>query len=280
MFRSIILPTLVVCIIAAPFLLSNDTDQGNSNGDADPAGIYAGQAAYGTNGGSGVFLPSAQYGGGNAQPRSPFLQTSSPLNSQNAPSGHPYHRADGALGIPVANPANPDFGVDLSMPPMEFVPAANLEEIFNFDISANWIKNRWKRVSTSPGGDGLHGLRVALVTGTNAWDLHGSLTYYFDQNQKCQRITFLGWTGDGSRMEAMLTQKYGFRSQATHLAGLLLRKSVWETTGALILQYPAVIRTDNPVQQVAILFEMNNPKSRFVISEEVGLQIKGAQEGF
>lgn len=279
MFRSIFLPTLVVCLIAAPFLFSDGNGENGSPGNPDSADVAAYQTGYGAN---GTFLPSARSVGAGGQTGYPFQQASTSLNFQNAPAGHPFDWANGGSGVPATNPANStgESGFGVGAPPMEFVPAMNLEEIFNFEIAPNWVKNRWKRVSTSPGSEGLHGLRVALVTGTNAWDLHGSLTYYFDQNQRCQRITFRGWTGDASRMEGMLTQKHGFKSQSSHLAGLFLRQSVWETTGALLLKHPTVIRQDNPVQQVAIVFEMNNPQSRFVISEEISTLIKGAQESF
>lgn len=99
-------------------------------------------------------------------------------------------------------------GPDLSGPPMEFIPTINLDEIFRFDASPSWVQQRWQRVSTCPNLDGLRGLRVALVTGTNPNDLHGSLTYFFDVNQTVQRISFQGWTGDSTKLLQFLTQKF------------------------------------------------------------------------
>jgi len=93
-------------------------------------------------------------------------------------------------------------GPNLSAQPLEFLPVTNFEEIF-----------------PSPGDYELHGLRVALITGTNSWDLHGSLTYYFDTSHRVQRITFRGWSGDATKLITLLTQKYGFRQQQTHWAG-------------------------------------------------------------
>lgn len=282
---------MVVFLIAAPFLLSDKSNNDDPDGGIGGAGNRVVPFGEGLTG-------DIQSGGQFGMPMPPsdgrFRLASTPLNYQNAPSGIPVNRATDGNRIPATNPANltganneignsrswysPSTG--LIATPMEFKPFMNLAEVFDFGISPDWVKGRWKRVSTSPGCEGLHGLRVALVTGTNVWDLHGSLTYYFDKNQQCQRITFQGWTGDAAPMIRMLKEKHGFKAEATHSAGLYLRQSVWDTTGALLLKHPAVIHSDNPSQQLAIVFEMNDPKSRFEISEEFTLLIKGAQEAF
>ena len=126
----------------------------------------------------------------------------------------------------VILPGN-EFGPDLTAKPLEFLPITDFSEIFRFNVTPNWVKGRWKRISTNPGEDGLQGMRVALVTGVNSWDLHGSLTYYFDNSKKCQRITFRGWTGDPSRFLNMLTQRFDFEAQETHLAGFYLADNFW-----------------------------------------------------
>ena len=167
-------------------------------------------------------------------------------------------------------------GPNLSAQPLEFLPVTNFEEIFRFDISQNWIKQRWKRVSTSPGDAGLHGLRVALITGTNSWDLHGSLTYYLDTSQRVQRITFRGWSGDATKLTNLLTQKYGFRPQQTHWAGFYIAQKKRTPTGGLLMQHPTVIQTDNPVQQIAIVLEINNPAGKSVLSRDFHSLIEGS----
>ncbi len=167
-------------------------------------------------------------------------------------------------------------GPDFTAQPLEFLPVTNFEEIFRFDVTPNWIKQRWKRVSTSPGEKGLHGLRVALITGTNSWDLHGSLTYYLDASQRPQRITFRGWAGDATKLTNLLTQKYGFRPQQTHWAGFYIAQKKRTPTGGMLMQHPTVIQTDNPVQQVAIVLEINNPAGKSVLSQEFHSLIQGS----
>ncbi len=168
-------------------------------------------------------------------------------------------------------------GPDLTATPLEFMPISSFDEIFRFDVSSDWIMSRWKRVSTCPGDPGLHGMRVALVTGTNSWDLHGSLTYYFDANQQPQRITFRGWAGDAKKLTEFLTQRFGFKSQPTDWAGFFLAEYRRKETGAILMQYPAVIYRENPIQQVAVVMEINNPQGKFVLSDGFQSMIAGSQ---
>ena len=169
-----------------------------------------------------------------------------------------------------------EFGPDLTAPPMEFLPITDFQEIFRFDISSSWVKQRWKRVSTNPGDVGLHGLRIALVTGTNSWDLHGSLTYYFDAQQRLQRITFRGWTGDAGRLLQLLETRFEFQPQQTHLAGFYTAQHRRKFTGGLLMKDPPVVYAENPIEKLAIVMEINDPSGTFELSEEFRALISGS----
>jgi hypothetical protein len=181
-----------------------------------------------------------------------------PSSSWNQPGMTPDYAKAETLVFP--GDAN---GPDLTAAPMSFVPTMDLSSLFRFDITKNWITSRWDRVSTSPADRGLHGMRVALVTGTNSWDLHGSLTYFFDANHRVQRITYRGWTGDASRLLQILQQQHSLRPQPTHWAGLYLSKR-----SGLLMKHPAVIDKSNPVQQLAMVLEINNPQGNTSLSED------------
>lgn len=169
------------------------------------------------------------------------------------------------------------LGPDLSAAPMQFMPTTDLATVFRFDISPSFVRNRWDYVSTSPGDIGLHGLRVGLVTGTNVFDLTGSLTYYFDAKQVCQRITFRGWSGDSSKLVALLSEKYGFESQPSQIAGLFLAKRRQAPTGALLMKYPPVVSNQNRVQQMGMELEMNNPQGPFALSNRFLSMVQASQ---
>ena len=159
-------------------------------------------------------------------------------------------------------------GPDLTAQPLSFVPVNDFREVFRFDINESWVKQRFERISTVPSEAGLHGLRTAMVTGTNSWDLHGSQTYYFDANHRLQRITFRGWVGDSTRLLEMATQNFGLKPKPTHWAGLYLGNFGGKLTGGLIMKDPDVIDRRNQLQRSAVLMEINQPSGKFQISDD------------
>ena len=311
--RSILVPSLIACAIAAPVIL-------NQQDKADPVNAV------------NELAPDAEFYAAGSRP--PTLQRTDgvnsrsflamdPRNSQTAPIGNPAFQGIDPLGNPatasapsinrpglnsppshlpratVSNsgvaanqigrtvvdygstgtliyPGNAQ-GPDYDAAPLEFMPVFNFEEVFRFDISESWVRDRWNRISTNAEAVGLHGLRVALVTGTNSWDLHGSLTYYFDQNHRPQRITFRGWAGDGVKLTEFLTKFYGFRRQPTPWAGFYLTENGRNQTGGILMQYPTVIYRENQIQQVAVVMEINNPRENTGLSQEFQSLIAGSQ---
>lgn len=274
--RSILLPTLAACVIAAPFLFSSAEHVSDPHGN--PTLGMSNELADGAYGDTaGVFLGTGYQA---SESGNVFRQTGASKSYQNAPFGDPAFQASSRNGDMTGNPALRNQGTPVVYGPpgstMNVGSQMSLEEIFRFSIDANWIKQRWSRVSTTSGTNGLHGFRVALVTGTNPWDLHGSLTYFFDENQQVQRIAFRGWTGDASQLLDLLTRKYNFKSQPTHWAGYYVSKSWGRIKGGLLMQNPPVIQTDNLVEQVAVVLEMNN-YGKFSLSDEFELLIEGSR---
>ena len=313
--RSILVPSLIACAIAAPVILNQtDSNQSDIAGTGNASGELGNEAtSYPAASGPPTLLRTD---GVNSRA---FLAIDA-NNSQTAPIGNPAFQGIERLGNPAATPASrtqvnspPSYlpratvsnsgvvanqigrtvvdygstgaliypgnaqGPDYDAAPLEFMPVFNFEEVFRFDVSESWVRDRWNRISTNAEAVGLHGLRVALVTGTNAWDLHGSLTYYFDQNHRPQRITFRGWAGDGVNLTEFLTKFYGFRSQPTHWAGFYLSENGRNQTGGILMQYPTVIYRENQIQQVAVVMEINNPRGNLGLSQEFQSLIAGSQ---
>ena len=102
------------------------------------------------------------------------------------------------------------------------MPAYDFAEIFRFDVTTAWVLSRWPRVNTRLSNLSTHGYRVALVTGTLPHDLAGSLTYYFNDAQKVQRITFIGTTGDTRPLVNLVTSKFGLVRQQDEGPGVHL----------------------------------------------------------
>ena len=109
----------------------------------------------------------------------------------------------------------------------------NFAEIFRFDITPQFVTERWSRVSTGLSDVRMQGYRVPLVTGVEPGDLAGSLTYYFDSRPRLQRITFIGTTGDPSRLINFLAQQYGFHRYQHGNARVTTFRSRFRWTGVL-----------------------------------------------
>ncbi len=150
---------------------------------------------------------------------------------------------------------------------MMFIPVSNLGEIIRFDVYPNWVKSRWPRVSTAPGSDGLQGMRVSLVTGSNTWDISGALTYYFDENQRVQRIALTGETGDATQLVKFLVDNYQFKVHQTQAAGLFTATAQRRMYGVLKLENPIVISADEPNRQIRVILELNRPDGKLPISQ-------------
>lgn len=113
-----------------------------------------------------------------------------------------------------SSPAAPQPGQpDQAAMHPEGPPVADLSEIFRFDIAPGWVMARWPRVTNRLATLDLNGYRVPLVTGTRTTDLAGSLTYYFDPEQRVKRITFIGHSGDPTPLIALLQSRYNFSRQ-------------------------------------------------------------------
>lgn len=160
------------------------------------------------------------------------------------------------------SPQPAETGAIHALPRLEGEAVDDLGHIFRFDITPGWVIAQWPRVSTGLADPRLEGYRVPLVTGTEPADLAGALTYYFDPEQKVQRITFRGTTGDVRRLARLLCERFGFTRRLTNDPGLV----VFERAGSEgVLTGVARFRTADVIQA-------QQPRQRF----EVELAIERA----
>lgn len=126
--------------------------------------------------------------------------------------------------------------------------SVDLAEVLRFDVSTGWILSRWDRVSAGLADLDLQGYRVPLVTGTGYDDVAGSLTYYFDKQQKVQRITFRGTTGNPRKLVALVTNRYGLMRQATDDPAVFIYQANWngKPESELRIKPARVVRADLP----------------------------------
>ena len=143
-------------------------------------------------------------------------------------------------------------------------PVVEMADALRFDVTASWILGRWPRVTAGLPDAGLQGYRVALVSGTRDDDLAGALTYYFNKNHVCQRITFQGTTGDARKLIAMLTTRFGFERQTSDDPGVYLYQIRWNgrATSELQVRPARVIRASAPTARFEVLLAMNDGSGR------------------
>src|SRR5581483_3994604 len=119
----------------------------------------------------------------------------------------------------------------------------------------------WPRVNTRLASLDLHGYRVALVTGTKESDLAGSLTYYFAPDQRVQRITFIGKSGDPSPLVALLTSRYRFKRKIVDDPSLALYqvKRGWKTLSEMRIRPASSITADDPYGRFEVALVIERP---------------------
>ncbi len=203
------------------------------------------------------------------------VSTDSPFASQgvfySGTGSRLSHSQAPAAGVPPGSP----FTMSAQQP--IYWPAPDLQQIFRFDVQPQWVTARWPRVSHCLGESRLLGYRVPLVTCPTPSDIHGSLTYYFDDSQQVQRIIFKGWTGDPAKLTSLVTDQFGLQRQKSLAAGLYLKKSWGKLKGVLRLDHPPVAQQDLPTEKFMVLMELINPKSSLQVSDEIKL-ILGAMD--
>ena len=106
------------------------------------------------------------------------------------------------------------------------LPTQDASTVFDFQITPEWVVARWPTASTGLAQLQLEGYRVPLVTGTAQQDLAGSLTYYFNAEQRLQQITFIGTSGDPRPLIGLLVARFHLTRRLANDPGLVLYEAV------------------------------------------------------
>jgi hypothetical protein len=154
----------------------------------------------------------------------------------------------------------PAAGAAARLPP-EGYATSDLAEVLHFDGSPAWVMSRWPRVTTGLSDVDLQGYRVPLVTGTAEDDLAGSLTYYFDREQRVKFIHFRGTTGNPHKLIALVTARYGFLQQPTNDPALLVYQVKWngKPYSELRVRPARILRASQPRTRYEVELAMKKP---------------------
>jgi len=233
--RTLAAPTLLVASVGVPYVASNAPEwsqqiRGAATGLAQPATPQGGATA------PALLSPNGQPG--------------TPPGLQPLPSA--------ALTAPLQAPG---AAVDPNQAPLEGIPAYSLGEVLRMDVSKEWVYQRWPRKSTALADLDLYGVRVPLVTGTQLYDIAGSLTYFFGVDGRVKRISFRGRTGDTTQIASIVHQRFGLVAQPTVVAGeqlLQLRRD--EDVLCELRTRPApVLWASSPHDSFTVELELQDP---------------------
>jgi len=171
-------------------------------------------------------------------------------------------------GSPIAEKLGGTPTDPLKAPQLVGARVDDLREVMRFDISPEWVIQRFARVSTVLADLQLEGLRVPIVTGTRADDMAGTLTYYFDRADQLQRVTIHGFTGDPNRLVGAMTEHYGMTHEPSLEAGVYTRRWNGLPVHFLRLSHAPVVYSDAVHQKYTVFLELNQPNLAYGISPE------------
>ncbi len=196
----------------------------------------------------------------------PYVATNGPdleglWNKATEQAGQSGDASGQQAALPTGSLAN---GADISLTGNladQRVTNVTLREALRFDISKEWVYQRWARKSTALSKLGLYGIRVALVTGTELHDVAGSLTYLFGQDGRLQQISFRGRTGDTTQLVMLAAKQYGLQPQPTAIAGeqLFQVRQGEHVYSELRTRPSSVLRTNSLHDSFMVNLELQRP---------------------
>jgi hypothetical protein len=232
--RTLAMPTLLAASVAVPYVATNApewTDQIRKSTASAPAPAAP--------------TPAAQTA--NAPPTTP--PGSSPF------AGAPAPQTPAQLATPGVPPLPPMFG---SAAPD---PTYSLSEVLRFDVTKDWVYQRWDRKTTALADLDLFGVRVPLVSGTQVHDIAGSLTYFFGADGRVKRISFRGRTGDTTQLAMLLHQRFGLQAVPSMIAGqqVLQVRQGDDVISELRTQTAPILWSNTPHESFSVEFELQDP---------------------
>ncbi|MGA2259592.1 MAG: DUF6690 family protein, partial [Thermoguttaceae bacterium] len=158
----------------------------------------------------------------------------------------------------IAGSATPGF----SAAQRSRVQLQDASSVFDFQITPEWIVAHWPAVSTGLAQLQLEGYRVPLVTGTAQYDLAGSLTYYFNAEQKLHQITFIGTTGDPRPLIGLLINRFHLTRRLVNDPGLIVYESVHynnQPASTLQIRLAPLALPNEPYRRYDVKLSMERP---------------------
>jgi hypothetical protein len=173
--------------------------------------------------------------------------------------------------------AEPRVGAGSVSSDLAYQRPIDLRNVIRFDVTPDFVYRNFPRVSTVLSDLNYDGLRVSLVSGTQSYDVAGSLTYYFDSSKSLRRIQYQGVTGDSNPLVQLMIQHYRLNPERS-LGGQLLTMRWNNRITSFIHVAPApVVTAEQPNARFAFFLEINKPSDHYGLSQEATATLAQAQ---
>lgn len=139
-----------------------------------------------------------------------------------------------------------------------------IEHLLSFEVTPRWISDNWSRVTTSLPELELKGWRVPIAL-EDAYELTGSVTYYFDRHHRVQRILLHGLTTNPRQLAQLATTRYRMQQIPNHVGEFYVHMNQGLPLGGLRVSNSS-IRKANARSEV--LMELNRQGTSYGISSE------------
>lgn len=148
-------------------------------------------------------------------------------------------------------------------------PGLPIENLLSFEVTQQWVRENWSRVTTQIADLELQGWRVPVAL-DDGYNLAGSVTYYFDRQRRVQRILLHGYTESPLAILNLAMSRYGMRRLPTAIPGeLFVARAGEQTVGVLYGRYAPVLKAAEP-KRCEIMLELNRIGSVY----GVGIELK------
>lgn len=160
--------------------------------------------------------------------------------------------------------------------PAEGLPVQDFGEIFRFDVIPKWVVSRWGAVNRTLADGEFEAFRVPVVTGKSPSDLTGTLTYYFDEHDVVQRISFLGATYDEKRLVEFMTGVYQLKKEPALGPDLYGVRWGGQLRSAMVIDFEPQTKPGQ-TPKMLVRFELNRPRrGNYGLSSEFAALLAGA----
>lgn len=154
---------------------------------------------------------------------------------------------------------------DVTLPRVNGPPGVPIESLLTFEVTPDWIGRNWSRVTTRLAELDLQGWRVPVSFDQPSFI--GSITYYFDQQRRVQRILVHGYTADATNMVQLATTRYGMQRVPNTMNDLFAASVRGQLVGGLQVIYTPILKSDMQ-KRCEVLMELNRQQTRYGMSYE------------